>query len=592
MITHERSVLILRLLRERGVLTIARLAQLVGDVSEVTIRRDANRLAKLGLLQRTRGGVVQVEDVEERDYGAADREAGSHDDAIGFAIYDAIILSPVEGRGALALRNQIKRMPVPFIAESAPQEGGVYLGPNNWAAGYALGCLAAREAGAAASRVLVVAHDGLPNTVARADGFVAGLRSTLGRDPRVFRVNGNGEYRYAHSAANDALLAHPDIGMIFGVNDHSILAALDAAAECGLALPAYSIGGEGDAILAALREENGNLRACAALFPQIVGRKAIDLVALALDGRTLPAEVFTPFALLTRANLDEYYERRDGKFELRPAIIAKLDTGPEVPPRPPGRRRPCVNFMPHFPAHDWYRNVTRTMQSRAAALGLDLVVSAPQAGIAREIKRLRHSIAVAAAARVQPGDTILIGPGEACLLLARELHDKPGLTVVTNSFAVLKTLSGRSGLKVILTAGEYQEKDNCLVGPSLAALFELMRVDTAFLAVDGVSADFGLSSSDERIARALQRFVNAARSVTVLADHILIGFDANHRIAEIGSASELITDGATLPAQRLALASLGVRVTLADDVSLARTDDSQPQPGKAAEFEPADRRQI
>lgn len=582
MIIHERSVLILRLLRERGILTIARLAELIGDVSEVTIRRDANRLAKLGLLKRTRGGVVQVEDVEERDYAATQRDVTIAEEETGFEAFDAIILSPVEGRGALALRNQIKRMPVPFIAESAPQEGGVYLGPNNWAVGYALGCVAAREhAGAAAARLLVVSHEALPNTVARAQGFVAGLKDVLSREPAVYRVDGSGEYRFAVAVAKDAFDAHPDIDMVFGVNDHSVLAALDAAAAKGMAnLAAYSVGGEGDAIFSALAS-GGALRACAALFPDIVGRKAIDLITLALSGQNLPAEVFTPFAILSAANLADYYHSSDGRFELKASVLSKLETGPTVPPGSTAVRRASVNFMPHYPAHDWYRNMTRAMQQRADALGLDLVVSAPQAGIAREIKRLRQTIASTAAQRVHAGDTILIGPGEVCLQLARELRGMTDLTVVTNSFGVLKAMSNLPGIKVIMTGGEYQEKDNCLVGPSLAALFEMMRVDMAFLTVDGISAHFGLSASDERIARATQRCISAARAVTVLGDHTLIGFEANHRVVEIASATELITDSGTLPAQRMAFASAGVRVTVAEEPTQPVQFD-QPNPAMTA----------
>lgn len=574
MITQQRSSMILRLLKEEGVLSIHRLAELIPHVSEVTIRRDVNRLAVHGLLKRTHGGVVRVDDVsDDRLLGAQAGANAGFADAPEIEALHAVILSPVEGRGALALRNQIKRMPIPFIAESAPQEGGNYLGPNNWAAGYALGCVAARECkGLAAPKLLIVAHESLPNTVMRADGFVAGLRDTLGHQVTSFRVDGKGEFRAAYAAAKDAFQAHPDINMVFGVNDHSVLAAIEASDKCRVeTLSAYSVGGEGDAVFEALVKD-AKLRACCALFPEIVGRRAIDLVVHALKGTHLPDEVFTPFAILTAKNFDKYYATTTGAFQLRPSAANELDTGPFPEPMPTSVRRPVVSFMPHFPAHDWYRNMARAMQKRADALGLDLIVSAPQAGIAREIMRLRRVIAAEAATRVNPGDTIIIGQGEVNVLLAKALREATALTVVTNSFDVMQVLNGCVGIKVILTAGEYQAKDRCLVGPSLSALFEMMRVDKAFLTADGMSARFGLSSTDERIARASQRFVNAAREIYVLADHTIIGFDANHRIAEVAGVSELITDSGALPTNRLAFAEAGIRVTLADerDDSLSR----------------------
>ncbi|NOX74048.1 MAG: substrate-binding domain-containing protein, partial [Alphaproteobacteria bacterium] len=557
-------------LQEQGVMSIRSLAKQLNGVSEVTVRRDVNRLAKRGLLKRTHGGVVRVDDVDEFDLLAP--SIGDSTESVDFQTFDAIILSPVEGRGAMALRKQIKRMPVPFIAESAPQEGGIYLGPNNWAAGYALGCVAGRDCQTdEPANVLLISHEALPNTVARADGFINGLKDTLGAIAKIVRVDGEGEYRFAYSAAKDAFQAHPEINLIFGVNDHSILAGMEASDICAMdAVRAYSVGGEGDEILAALTQ-NKILHACAALFPEIVGRKAIDLIAFALEGHALPDEVFTPFEILTAKNLPDFYRLRDGKFALRQDVIAKIDPGPDVPPLSVQNKRPSVNFMPHFPAHDWYRNMTRAMQERADALGFNLVVSAPQAGIAREIVRLRSVIAKRAAKQIMPDETILLAAGETTLLLAKEICGRPDLTVVTNSFEILKLLAGPNNPKVILTGGEYQEKDRCLVGPSLASLFEMMRVDRAFLSINGISPRFGLSATDERIARALQRFISAARTTCVLADHTLVGFDANHRIAQVDGVAELITDSGTLASHRLAFAEAGVRVILADDEEISET---------------------
>ncbi len=113
-------------------------------------------------------------------------------------------------------------------------------------------------------------------------------------------------------------------------------------------------------------------------------------------------------------------------------------------------------------------------------------------------------------------------------------------------------------------------KARCLVGPSLGALFETLRVDKAFLAVDGISARFGPSASDERMALAARRFVDASREVYVLADHSLVGQDANHRIVPLDRVDELITDSGSLPADRLAFASAGTRITLADEETAKR----------------------
>jgi DeoR/GlpR family transcriptional regulator of sugar metabolism len=177
---------------------------------------------------------------------------------------------------------------------------------------------------------------------------------------------------------------------------------------------------------------------------------------------------------------------------------------------------------------------------------------------------LRRLIATVAARRIQPGDTVLINAGPMAMPLAEAVREARGATIVTNSFDVLHHLSGIATLKVILTSGEYQAKDRCLVGPSLGALFETLRVDKAFLSVDGISAKFGASMTDERLALAARRFVDASREVIVVADHSLVGAEANHRIAPPRALHVVITDSGTLPSDRLACAESGLRVVLAD----------------------------
>jgi DeoR/GlpR family transcriptional regulator of sugar metabolism len=276
----------------------------------------------------------------------------------------------------------------------------------------------------------------------------------------------------------------------------------------------------------------------------------------------MPAEVKTPHAIVTRDNLADFYERGGSGWSFAPSPEQGALAAP-LPRIVPGPRKARIGFVPHYPAHDWYRSMQRAMQARADALGLELVVAAPQAGIASEIRAIRKVIARAAAAEVAAGDTILVNHGEASLFLAEELRSATDVTVVTNSLDVLERLAGQGGLKVILTSGELHTKARCLVGPSLGALFETLRVDKAFLAVDGISARFGPSAGDERMALAARRFALASREVHVLADHSLVGQDANHRIVALDRVDGLITDSGSLPADRLAFDSAGTGIIIA-----------------------------
>lgn len=572
MIKRRRHIRILAVLRRDGVIDLNELARLMPEASKVTLRRDLAELAEAGALKRTHGGAVLPDAQILRPRMApanSDNIAGAPQEQDNL---DAIILPPIPGRGGDALRRHFVRRAIPFIAESAPQPGGVYLGPDNFRAGYDLGLHAGRECEARETALLLVGHPELPNTRDRLKGFEAGFCEAFAGTVTAHRVNGQGSYKVALRVAQDALRTDEAISIAFGVNDHSALAAMEAAQRQGRSLSVYASGGESAGFVARLTEDD-SLRAVAAFFPEVVGARAIDLTVTALSGSELPDVALTPHAIVTAGNIRDYYEKGDDGWQLRPdSTVMLLDAGCNAV-LPDNRRRACVGFMPHFPAHDWYRVLVQSMRARAEAAGLNLAVSPPHKGIAVEISRLRRKIAETAAHRVAPGQTIIVGEGETGGFLADALRRIAfatpgrinGVTVITNAFDVLHKLEDAPDLRVVLTSGEYQKADRCLVGPSLGALFERMRADLAFLTVSGVSSEFGLSSDDERRALAGTRFCQAAQRVIAMADHTTMGVDANHRIAPAGEFHEVITDDGALPANRQKLRDTGTNVLIAGD---------------------------
>ena len=573
MIKEQRHRRIVGILRNQHTVAIAELRRAMPEVSLVTLRRDLGELADAGALRRTHGGAT-LPDADLVRPAADGRSPPARAGALASIVdgVDAIVLPPIGGPGGGALRRQVRRRAIPFLAESAPQDGGIYLGPANRAAGRDLGRMAGRDCGPAASvTVLLVGLADLPNTRERCLGFEAGMRETFDGEARFITVNGQGSYRSALRVAREALQANGEIGVIFGVNDHSAIAGRDAAREAGSAALIYATGGERPEFVAEVAN-SPRIRAIAAFFPEVVGTVAIDAIAARLSGQNLPERLVTPHRVVDRATLEETYMRTPDGWALREDVRRTL-TEAIAPPTAALARRPRIGFLPHYPAHDWYRAMIHAMQARCEALNCELVVAPPHLGIAAEISRLRRAIAEQAGTRIERGQTIIVGEGEAGLCLADALRRLAfedaarldGLTIITNSLDILERLQDAPGLRTLLTSGEYQAADRCLVGPSLGALFERIRADAAFLSVGGISSRFGISSPDERLALAGSRFIDAARRVIVMADHTLFGADANHRIARIEAVDEVVTDADALPADRLSLRGMGIDVLIAGE---------------------------
>ena len=566
MIKAQRQQRILEVLRANGAVDIGSLARMMPEVSHVTLRRDIAELAEAGSLRRTHGGAV-LPDAVLLKYPAARALPGAPSSDIGDL--DAVIVPPIPGRGGHALRRHIAERGIPFLAESAPQEGGIYLGPDNAAAGRDLGRIAGTElARHRAPRVLIVGQPDLANTRDRVAGFREGLAEVLGERAEIVTVNGQGSYKIALRVAQDAMASPGAFDAGFGVNDHSAIAIAEAAARMDQNIAVYATGGESAEFVGRLANRR-RIRAIAAFFPELVGEKAIDTIVAAMDGAPLTALDPTGYAILDAGNLGEYYEELGNGWQLKRSRRTLL---PASARRSSGATRK-IGFMPHYPAHDWYRLMIQSMTDRAEAHGCELVVIPPDHGISAEVTRLRQDIARAACGGLEPGETILIGEGEATLLLADEIrrtaYQDPerlaGLTVITNALDVLFRLENAPGIKTILTSGEFQSADRCLVGPSLGAIFERVRADRAYLAPAGVSRRFGLSSMDERLALVGSRLVEAARRTIALADHTVIGIDANHRLARPEDIQEIITDDNALPSDRQALRSAGIHVRVAGD---------------------------
>ena len=438
-VKQQRHQKIVDLIAEAEELTLPELADRLGHVSVVTVRRDVAELSERGLLTRTRGGATASREPLNR----SSIEMTGAPDPLGLGEVDAIILPPVGGTGAATLRSWARRRHISFVAETSEQEGGVYVGHDNFAVGRRLGACAGSllNSRTGAVDLLLVSSEMLANTRARCDGFLCGFTDIFRGKVRHWRIDGQGIYRQAKRVAREAFAAHPTINVVFGVNDHSILALLDTASECGADVSAFSIGGEGSGLFNTMMEDP-RLCACAALFPELVGIKCIDTVAAILEGQPPIGPVTVPYAILARDNLLDYYSQEEGDWKLRSNIRDEL--APELStPVERVHERHRIGFVPHFPAHDWYRNMIRAMKVRCDERGFELHIAPPQAGIAEEINYLRDCIARSAAKKIVPGDVIAINAGVISQLLVNHLSDDLPITVVTNSLDILYRLTGK-----------------------------------------------------------------------------------------------------------------------------------------------------
>lgn len=574
MIPSQREAVILQLLRQQGVITVAEICTHC-NCSPETARRDLRRLEEQGALVRTHGGakLAQLAGLHR----LASNGSGLLEARLALTErVDALIVTPSETRATRLLVDRCRRAGIPLIAEATNLRGAkTVVSVDNYRAGLEVGQWVAHYA----RRHLggqVVALDvsyPQPNTQARSRGFADGLRELSPGRRTVLRVNGQGLRGPARQITADALAVHPDINVIFGINDDSALGALDAYRAAGLdeeRLLVVSFGIEGQAAKELLMRARP-YAVGVAMFPELVGRACVDAALCAYHGCALPERIITPFTIVTPETLSNFYQQ-DGpagtwlidwaRAEQLPTAGAGFALLGHCQRRPKPRR---IGYVEVFSSHEWYQNVRRTMQEHSRALGVALEVVDASQDLALEIDALKRAIGHTAARFVQEGDTIILDAGFTTAHLAQALRGRRGITVITNSLRVVAELEEESGIALVSSGGMVRRESRCLVGPGAEATFQDLRADKAFVSITGLSLDFGLSNTNIAEAAVKQAMLAAAREVILLADSTKIGVESLIKIAPIDSIDRLITDPGISAHDRLAFLQRGIEVTIAED---------------------------
>ena len=158
----------------------------------------------------------------------------------------------------------------------------------------------------------------------------------------------------------------------------------------------------------------------------------------------------------------------------------------------------------------------------------------------------KRRIGYAAAALIEPDETIAVTPGTTAAAVVRALPLNYNLTVVTNTANVVMELSKRKDIKVFVTGGTLHGEWFSLVGPHAIRSLDNMLIHTLFIGADGLDPEWGASSFDQDEGELCRTMVEHARRHIAVVDHTKLGKVANWRICQARSLHTIVTDtGAT-----------------------------------------------
>ena len=181
----------------------------------------------------------------------------------------------------------------------------------------------------------------------------------------------------------------------------------------------------------------------------------------------------------------------------------------------------------------------------------------------REHEAAKRQIAVAAAAQIEDGQSVMLDSGTTTLELAKRLREKRRLTVITTSLPIAAQLQYDRHIEVLLLGGYVRPSAPDLAGPLTETNLESLRADVAIIGARGVDRRGAVYQDSPEIARMLTKMAASAARVFVVADSSKLGRTALWRFGRLQDWAGLVTDAAADRSMLTALRKAGARVIVA-----------------------------
>ena len=131
---------------------------------------------------------------------------------------------------------------------------------------------------------------------ARIDGFKSGAAG----ESFVGPVNADWDTTKALDAANQMLVANPDLAGFFAANDQMAQGIAKAVAAAGKKIPVYGVDGIMDNLTLI---KNGSVAASVSQYPYVMGKMGVEGCIVSAQGGKLPKNTITPHYVIDKSNI-------------------------------------------------------------------------------------------------------------------------------------------------------------------------------------------------------------------------------------------------------------------------------------------------
>lgn len=165
---------------------------------------------------------------------------------------------------------------------------------------------------------------------------------------------------------------------------------------------------------------------------------------------------------------------------------------------------------------------------------------------------------------VGDGDTIFLDCGSTVFQMCRYLKKKNNIRVITNSLPIMAELIDIPSISINLIGGELNKSRKAVHGDKAVQHIDSYHAHKAFIGVDGISAENGLTAHSEHESTITAAFIRNAAQTFLLCDSSKVGKDSYIKFGSLAEISSLVTDKELSTGLQDQLVQKGLNVILAD----------------------------
>lgn len=178
----------------------------------------------------------------------------------------------------------------------------------------------------------------------------------------------------------------------------------------------------------------------------------------------------------------------------------------------------------------------------------------------RENEAAKRAIAAEVAGMIADGDSVMLDTGTTTSYVARALLVRRGLTIVTNSSDIARTLAIVNDNTVFMAGGQLRADNGAAFGTAAVAFVRRFKVRHAIVSIGAMDAEAGPMNFDLAEAEFGREVLACGERRLVVTDASKFGRRALVKVCGFGDFDTLVTDAAPPADLAATLAAHGVAV--------------------------------